>query len=96
MNLFNEKTKIRGGLLVHHLKQFTPSAVLDLSQYINCPKCIDVQMQRSVCGTDIEIDTMRDSSGYTFLPIYDTKEQLIESLKRLGFEYTTEFQQELF
>ena len=46
--------------------------------------------------TDIEIDTMRDSSGYKFLPIYDTKEQLIESLNRLGFEYTTEFQQELF
>ena len=46
--------------------------------------------------TSIDVDTMSDSSGYTFLPIYDTKEQLIESLNKLGVKYTTEFQQELF
>ena len=48
---------------MHHLKQFTPPAALDLSQYINCPKYTDVQMQRSVCGTDIEIDTCPDCGG---------------------------------
>ena len=52
---FDEKTKIRGGLLVHHLKQFTPPA-LDLNEHINCPKCTGVMMARSFYSTKHKIE----------------------------------------
>ncbi len=64
---FDQKTKIRGGLLVHHLKQFTPPA-LDLSKHIDCPKCTGVIMSRNFYGSgnEIEVDRCPSCEGIWF------------------------------
>ena len=64
---FDKKTKIRGGLLVHHLKQFTPPT-LDLSKHIDCPKCADVVMELNfyTSTNEIEVDRCPSCGGIWF------------------------------
>ena len=85
---FNDKTKIRGGLLVHHLKQFTPPA-LDLSKPVYCPKCNGVLMERSTYSPDnkIEIDTCPSCGGSWF--DFGELEKLRNLLSSEGHKFET-------
>ncbi|WP_019614617.1 zf-TFIIB domain-containing protein [Psychromonas ossibalaenae] len=64
---FDEKTKIRGGLLVQHLKQFTPPP-LNLNKHVNCPKCTGTVMDRSFYSSKnkIEVDKCPSCAGIWF------------------------------
>ncbi|WP_299495440.1 zf-TFIIB domain-containing protein [uncultured Shewanella sp.] len=64
---FDEKHERRGQVLVEHLKQFVPPK-LDLTQRIQCPKCIDVTMQRHFYSPKkiIEVDECPSCGGFWF------------------------------
>ena len=93
---FDHKTKIRGGLLVNHLKQFTPPK-LDLNLQVSCPKCKGVEMQRQYYNhkNSIEIDTCPRCEGtwFDFGELEKLREIASESLKKISA--SQEFEKEL-